>query len=87
MENVQENKILWFGLAHDVVLHFKNNELTDILVSLCNNATWDTDTTCGCICSLRSSGAKFSLNLNVELLQLHIPLNNVNELLELMEPE
>lgn len=35
MENVQENKILSFGLAHNIMLDLKNNEITD------NNAIWD----------------------------------------------
>lgn len=87
MENVQENKILSFGLAHDIMLNLKNNEITDIFLSLFRNALWDADTVCVCVFSLLSAKAKFSLNLNVELLELPVPLNNVNELLELTEPE
>lgn len=87
MENVQENKILSFGLAHDIMLNLKNNEITNIFLSLFRNALWDADTVCVWVCSLLSAKAKFSLNLNVELLELPVPLNNVNELLELTEPE
>lgn len=59
------------------MLDLKNNEITDIFFFLQFGTQ---KAVCKCTYSLLSGGEKFSLNLTVQVLELHVVLNNVNEL-------